>query len=70
MSISQTERDLIDASKEIGGIYESASWFTAILASRIEASGKPVGDYTVGELMALDREHRDRARQEVGSTKY
>lgn len=64
------ERELLDASQAIGGICESASWFTAILASHIEANGKPVGDYTVAELMALHRKHSDRANEILGSTKY
>ena len=68
--MTKTERELLDASLAIGNIFESAAWFSAILASHIEDSGKPVGDYTVAELIALDREHRDRANGTYGSTKY
>ncbi len=70
MSTTQTERQLLDASRDIGRICESAAWFTDILAEEIERTGKRVGDYTVAELIALDRKHRDRANETVGSTKY
>jgi hypothetical protein len=69
--------ELIDASQEIGGIHESAQWFTDLLADKIEATGQCVGDLTVTELRALNRELRDRAKRAanhanrvLGSTKY
>lgn len=61
--MTYTEIELIAASQEIGGIHESAAWYTAILADKIEASGKPVGEFTISELLALDRETRERVRR-------
>lgn len=60
MSVSTiTHRALFDASIEIGGIVESAAWFTDLLILDIEETGKAVGQMTVDELVALVRARRD-----------
>lgn len=65
--MTKTERELLDASQEIGGICESAAWFTSFLADEIEASGKPVGDFTVAELSALYRRCSDEANKALAN---
>ena len=77
MTITPTTVELIYASQEIGGICESAAWYTDLLEKRIKASGKSVGDHTVTELINLDRELREQinkasksAQALLGLTKY
>lgn len=50
---SETERILVETTREIGGIPEMAAWATAALALRIEATGKNVSELTLGELRQL-----------------
>jgi hypothetical protein len=66
--MSPTERDLVDASDEIGRIAESAGWFLDILAMQVSATGKHVDELTVGELRAIYREKRERTNQILRST--
>lgn len=68
MNLSPTERDLLDASAEIGAIGESAAWFTGMLAMHVSATGKYVDQLTVGELRAIYRQKRERANQILSST--
>lgn len=64
-----THSDLVAASDAIGGITESASWYTQRLAERVaeDFGGRTVGQLTVDELIQVDallREEvtRDHAR--------
>lgn len=50
---SETERILVETTREVGGIPEMAAWATAALALRIEATGKNVSELTLGELRHL-----------------
>lgn len=49
--------DLLDASNEIGGIIEMASWATAKIVVAVERTGKRVNDLTVGELRDIITKH-------------
>ncbi len=49
--------NLLDASNEIGGIIEMASWATAEIVVAIEHTGKRVNDLTVGELRDIITKH-------------
>lgn len=51
------DSDLLDASREIGGIGECNGIYFDSLVRRLTKEGKPVADFTVGELMAIHREH-------------
>lgn len=53
MIISQTERTLLDVSTKIGSIAESNCRYTYLLATRLEKAGKPLGDFGIGEFLAL-----------------
>lgn len=68
MSTSLTERELLDASAEIGAIGESSDWFLGMLAMHVSATGKHVDELTVGELRAIYRQKRERANQILSST--
>lgn len=51
--MTQTERELSEAGRDIGSMAESnAQWFAG-LADLVEATGKPVDDLTIGELRSL-----------------
>jgi hypothetical protein len=52
-----SDRWLIDACVEIGGIAECNALYTEGLRRRIIATGKAVEDMTVAELLALHRQH-------------
>lgn len=54
---SQTVADLVHAGRTISG---AAHWVTAGLAASVEATGKPVNQLTVGELLTLIEAQRDR----------
>lgn len=56
--IEQTERALIAAAQEIGGIAESNCHATYVLASQIRRDGRAVTALTVGELLNLVQQHR------------
>lgn len=58
-----TEDDLIDASLALGDIAEAPHWVTAGLAADVEATGRPVAELTVGELMGLAERQRERINQ-------
>lgn len=57
--MTDTERELLQAAREIGGVFEMASWASAELAARVTTAGKPVDDLTVGELRQLIRAYRE-----------
>lgn len=61
--MTETEHDLLDASREIGGILEMAGWATDRLARRIEAYGKWVGALTIDELRTLLRTMPERLEE-------
>jgi len=52
-----TQTKLIELCREIGGIAGCNGHFTAGLSKRIEATGKPLEELTLAELVALSREH-------------
>ena len=52
-----THTKLIELCQEIGGISGCNGDFTAGLSRRIEATGKPLEELTLAELVALSREH-------------
>ncbi len=56
-SIDEVEKDLIEASLEIGGIHECNGRFTCGLARIIWELGKPVEDLTVKELRTLTAQY-------------
>lgn len=58
-SIDEVEKDLIEASAEIGGIHECNSPFTYGLARIIWELGKPVEDLTVKQLITVYRQHSE-----------
>lgn len=55
-------RDLLAASREIGGICESSQWFTLEIAELVAATGKRVDDLTVGELRKINSDHIEAVR--------
>ena len=57
---AKTERDLLNAAIQIGGIAECPWHYTTGLARLISASGKPLHELTIGELLALNRQYTDR----------
>lgn len=57
---TDTERDLLAASVELGGIAETPHWVFAGLAAAIEHTGKRVGELTVDELLHLARTQAER----------
>lgn len=61
--MNTTERELLDASQEIGGICEMAGWASTQLADLVQQTGKPVGDLTITELITLQREHAESVRR-------
>lgn len=54
--------DLLEASREIGGICESSQWATLELADLVAATGKRVDDLTVGELRKINSDHIEAVR--------
>ena len=52
-----THTRLIELCREIGGIAGCNGHYTAGLSRRIEATGKPLEELTLAELVALSREH-------------
>ena len=46
-------RELIEASRVIGGAFEHPHWATAGLVAAIEYTGQRVGELTVNELVGL-----------------
>lgn len=58
-----TTRQLLEASREIGGLSGMAHWAFAGMVARVESTGKPLRDLTVGELLDLvarhDASHRE-----------
>ena len=52
-----THTKLIELCQEIGGIAGCNGHYTAGLSRRIEATGKPVEELTLAELVALSREY-------------
>jgi hypothetical protein len=52
-----THTKLIELCQEVGGIAGCNGHFTAGLSRRIEATGKPLEELTLGELVALSREY-------------
>lgn len=58
--MTTTEQQLIDICMELGNIAESNGHFLSGLARRIEATGQPLMELTLGELMAICQEHRER----------
>ena len=52
-----THTRLIELCREIGGIAGCNGHYTAGLSRRIEATGKPVELFTLGELVTLSREY-------------
>jgi hypothetical protein len=58
-TIDEIEREMIDASAEIGLIHESNCHFTYGLARIIWELGKPVEDLTVRELLVLHRQYKE-----------
>ncbi len=59
-SMTQTEQDLTEAARVIGGLFECNGNYQVALARRIERSGKTVAELTVAELMELDQEEGER----------
>lgn len=57
--MNQIERDLLDASREIGGIEGMAHWASAGMAALVASTGKQVDELTVGELRALIRQQAE-----------
>lgn len=57
--MNQVERDLLGASREIGGIVDMAHWASAGMAALVESTGKQVDEMTVGELRALIRQQAE-----------
>jgi len=55
--MTNTERDLINASQEIGGIARMAAWASAGLAVAVEQTSRPVGDLTISQLLTILRAH-------------
>lgn len=56
MSMTQQERELLDASQVIGSICEKAQWASCEIADLVALTGKPVGDLTINELITIIRE--------------
>lgn len=56
--------NLLDASREIGGVHETSEWASTEVAELIAATGIPVDDLAVGELRKIIREHSERLRQQ------
>ncbi|MEW6646519.1 MAG: helix-turn-helix transcriptional regulator [Pseudomonadota bacterium] len=54
-----TDSELIAAAYLINGAVEMTPWLYAGLCSRIDATGKRVGEMTVDELLRAIREHRN-----------
>jgi hypothetical protein len=52
-----THTKLIELCREIGGIAGCNGHYTAGLSRRIEATGKPLEELTLAELVNLSREH-------------
>lgn len=61
--MNTTAREMLDASQEIGGICEMAAWASDELAHLVQQTGKPVGELTIAELIALRREHAESVRR-------
>lgn len=66
--MNTTERELLDASREIGGICGMAAWASDQLADLVKQTGKSVGDLTIAELIALRREHAESVRRIYATT--
>lgn len=62
MSMTQQERELLDASQVIGGICEKSQWASSEIADLVALTGKPVGDLTITELMRIVRERDEQLR--------
>lgn len=58
--ITATERELLDASKEIGAVAEMTSWASADIARLIETNGLPINAMTVGELREVIKIQRNK----------
>lgn len=58
-SIDEIEKDLIDASSEIGLIHESNGRYTYGLARIIWELGKPVKEMTIKELTTIERQYHE-----------
>jgi hypothetical protein len=58
--IESTERELIEASIALGTIAESSGVYTHGLARLVAATGKPVAELAIGELLELNRQHLER----------
>jgi hypothetical protein len=57
---AKTEHDLLNAAVQIGSIAECPWHYTTGLARLIDASGTPLHELTIGELLALNRQYADR----------
>jgi hypothetical protein len=57
---AKTECDLLNAAIQIGNIAECPWHYTAGLAKLIDASGKPLHELTISELLALNKQYTDR----------
>ncbi|MCG6659296.1 hypothetical protein HOP52_16175 [Halomonas campisalis] len=64
--VTQVEAALVAASEQIGGIAEMAHWAVAGLAVRVERRGKAVSELTVGELLAMLDDQRQRHHRVFG----
>lgn len=63
IALSSHHRELLDASRDIGRVCESSSWYSQEVADRVAATGKRVDDLTVGELRALIRAHHEECQK-------
>jgi len=56
--MTETEQELIVASKAIGAVHEMASWATKELSDAFDVAGQKPFDMTVTELMAFIENHQ------------
>ena len=57
-----TDPQLLDASREIGCVVESAQWFSDLVTARLASLGGDVNALTVGQLREIIAQCRQEAR--------
>ena len=65
LPIDVLHAELIAASAAIGSIAGCAAWYTLRVAACVQSTGRPLGELTVAELIALDATEREAARLEA-----
>lgn len=56
-TMSESEKILLEVTREIGGIYDANCHYSAGLARRLENTGKAISDMTVNELIGHIQAH-------------